>query len=57
MHAGQALVHIRDVRDIGKIKLRIHSLGVHIQSKGDNVHVACSFSVAEQSTFDTVRTG
>ena len=42
------------MRHIGKIKLRINAVGVHIHCKSDYIHISRSFAVSEKGTLNTV---
>ena len=56
-HPGGALIYLADAVDIVQIKAGVNRLGVHIQRDGNDVHIAGPFTVAEKSTFDSVRPG
>ena len=42
---------------VGKVKLGIYAVGIHIHGKGDNIDVAGSFSVSEEGAFHSVGAG
>ena len=44
-----------NLRQIGKINLRVHTLGEHIQAQSDEIYVAGALAVAKQAAFDAVR--
>ena len=43
--------------DIGEVKSRHDTLGVHVERDGNDVHVAGTLAVAEQATFDAIGAG
>ncbi|MNJ43964.1 hypothetical protein D3C77_389960 [compost metagenome] len=53
-HFGHALIDLDNFKNVLEIQLRIDTMGIHIQSKSDNVHVPCSFSVTKQCSFDSL---
>ena len=57
VHPGALFVHLRKVRHIRKIKLRIHAVGIHIHGKRDDIHVSGALSVAEKRSLHPVGTG
>lgn len=42
---------------VAEIETRGYALGIQVQSKVDEIDIACSFAVAEQATFNSVATG
>ena len=54
MHLCATLVNFRDLLDIADLKLRIDSLREHIVGDGQDIHVAGTLTVSEQSSFNAV---
>ena len=53
-----AVLHFtHDRGDIGKIELRMNTLGIHVHGKRDDIDVASTFAVTKQGALDTVGTG
>lgn len=52
-----ALIQLPQGRHIAEIQLRIYSLGVHIQSHGDDIQVTRPFSVTEKSSLHPLGAG
>ena len=57
MHSRNLLVLFHDFRKVGEVQLRIHTVGEHVQCQGDDIYISCTLTVAEKSTFHTVRAG
>ena len=55
VHSGAFLIHADKVWHIGKVELGVNTVAIHIHCKGDNIHVAGSFAVAEESALYPVR--
>ena len=54
LHLGTGLINFFDRQNIGKIKLRINALSIHIQSNCHNIKIASALAVAKQCSFDAV---
>jgi hypothetical protein len=46
--------NVNDTMNITKVEIRGNTLGVQIQSKVDQVNIACTFAVSEQTAFDAL---
>lgn len=46
-----------DSIDVGEVNFRVDALGVKVQGKIDQVNIACTLSVSEQTTLDAISTG
>ena len=57
LHAGEALVHLDELRHVGEVQMRINAVGVHVHGDGDDVDVARAFAIAEERAFDAVGSG
>ena len=47
LHSGQTLIHFADMWHIGKIELRINSIGIHVHCDCDDIHVTGTLSVSK----------
>ena len=56
-HVCQFLIFFCQRRNIRQIKLRINPLRKHIQANDNNIKVACTLTIAKQSSFNAVSTG
>ena len=56
-HSRKALVVLGDCLNVGKIKLRIYALRIHIQRNVYDVKVSCPFAVSKKAPFYAVSTG
>ena len=54
LHASVVLIAIADLGHIGKVKFRIHTLGIHIHGNSNNIHITGTLTVSKQSSFYTV---
>ena len=57
LHAGDGFIGVRNSGQVGKVQPRLHPLGVHVHSQGDDVHVAGALPIAEQGPFHPFRPG
>ena len=57
LHTGDLLIYFFDSRQVREVQFGIYAVGEHIQSQGNDVYVAGSFSVAEEGTFHKVCSG
>ena len=55
-HTCKAHIVVCNVFDIAEVKLRINSLGVHVQSYSYNVQVSGAFAVTKETAFHAVST-
>ena len=56
-HARIILILVYDIRHIVQVKLGIHTLAVHVQGEGHDVHVPGPLSVSEDRPLNPIRTG
>ena len=54
LHSGQTLIHFADMWHIGKIELRINSIGIHVHCDCDDIHVTGTLSVSKQCSLNPV---
>jgi hypothetical protein len=57
LHASRALVHLADPGQVAQIEARVDPVGVQVQGEGDQIEIARTFAIAEQSAFDPVGAG
>ena len=57
MHLAASLIDLNDLLDILDLQFRIDTLGEHIVSNRQNIHITGTLAIAEQSTLNTVCTG
>ena len=54
LHFRTALIHLCNGTDILNSQLRIDSLGEHVVGQGQNIHISCTLTVAEQRSLHTL---
>ena len=54
VHASIFFVLFYDFRHIGKVQTRVDTVSKHVHRNGDDVHVAGTLAVAEESALDSV---
>ena len=57
MHTRAFFIFVHKVRHVGEVKLRVNTVGVHVHRKRNDIHVAGTFTVAEQRTLYAVCAG
>ena len=57
LHAGDTLVDLTDVFELGEVEPGINALGVEIKGNGDDIKIAGAFAVSEECTLNAIRSG
>ena len=57
LHTGEILISITDLHNMREIQSAVHTVTHHIQCNGYQIHITCTLTIAEQSTFHTICSG
>ena len=56
-HSRKAFIRLSDLRNVAEIQSAVHAVTHHVHRNSDNIDVASTFAVSEESSLHAVRPG